>query len=214
MRPLTLLAILAGLSACAGGPGGPGSDVSYRPAPQILPANTANIKRISLRLAVNKTQQFGIEDRLTLRVRDEFLRDGRYPLLPEDHADGIVQMTVTRYLLTPIQYDTNLIPTAYKLRIILDLQFIDRTSNTALWDEKNLEGILTYPAATLPGGQTEEQAREQIYDQLARDVVKRVIEGFGSVTGSSQRYISPDAPSTPPTLQQTSPQKAVNPNPY
>ena len=43
--------------------------MSYRPAPQILPAT---INRIAVRLAMNKTQQFGIGDRLTLRVRDEF----------------------------------------------------------------------------------------------------------------------------------------------
>ena len=207
MRKIFLLLAIP-FFGCAGG----SSDMSYRPAPQILPAN---IKRIAIRLAINKTQQFGIEDRLTLRVRDEFLRDGRYPIMPEDSCDGIVQMTVTRYILSPIQYDTNLIPTAYKLRLILDLQFIDKRSNTSLWDEKNLEGILTYPASTLPGGQTEEQARESIYDQLARDIVKRVIEGFGSVTGSSQRYISPDAPSTPPSITPpTDPQKPVNPNPY
>jgi hypothetical protein len=201
LLPLILLPLLA---AC-------GEDVAYRPAAQILPAN---IKRVSIRLAVNKTQQFGIEDRLTLRTRDEFLRDGRYPILPEANSDGIVQMTITRYILSPVQYDPNLVPTAYKLRILVDLQFIDRATNTALWKEPNMEGILTYPAATLPGGKTEEQARDSIYDVLARDVVKRVIDGFGSVSGSSQRIISGDAPSTPPSIQPAQPQKPVNTNVY
>lgn len=190
---------------------GCGEDVAYRPAAQILPSN---IKRIAIRLAVNKTQQFGIEDRLTLRVRDEFLRDGRYPILPETNSDGIVQMTITRYLLTPIQYDVNLIPTTYKLRILVDLQFIDRATNTALWTETNMEGIVSYPAATLPGGKTEEQARDLIYDVLARDVTKRVIEGFGSVSGTSQRIIQGAAPSTPPAIQPAQPQKSINTNPY
>ena len=204
MRKIARLFLLSAFSACGG-------DVAYRPSAQILPAN---IKKISIRLAVNKTQQFGLEDRLTLRVRDEFLRDGRYPILPESNSDGIVLITVTRYLLTPIQYDVNQIPTAYKLRVIIDLQFIDRATNTALWNEGNMEGIQVYPASTLPGGKTEEQAREAIWDILARDVVKRVIDGFGSVTGTSQRIISPNAPSTPPTVTPGALQKPVNPNPY
>ena len=95
---MLLLALLAA---------GCGQDIAYRPSPQILPSN---IKKLSIRLVVNKTQQFGLEDKLTLRVRDEFLRDGRYPVLPESEADGIVLATITRYVLTPIQYDARLVP--------------------------------------------------------------------------------------------------------
>lgn len=206
MRKLLGLAVLTALAGCGAGP-----DVAYRPTPQILPQN---IQRIALRQPVNKTQQFGLEDKLLLRVRDEFLRDGRYPVLPEASADGVVHITITRYILTPIQYDANLIPTAYKLRILIDLAFIDRSKGHAIWEEPNLEGVLTYPATTLPGGRTEEQAREQIWDQLSRDIVTRVVEGFGSVTGQSQRRITSDAPSTAPVAQPEQKLPPVNPNPY
>ncbi len=205
---LTILAwaaLSAGLAACGG------SDIAYRPAAQILPAN---IRRVSIRLVENKTQQFGLEDKLALRIRDEFLRDGRYPIVPEANCDGIVAVVINRYLHIPVQYDANLVPTAYKLRIVTDLRFIDKVTNTALWEEKNMEGVLTYPNATLPGGKTEEQAREAIWDVLARDYVKRVIEGFGSVSGSSSRMISSDAPSTPPAIQPAGTTAPVNPNPY
>ncbi|MBI4376374.1 MAG: hypothetical protein HY549_07985 [Elusimicrobia bacterium] len=190
---------------------GCGHDVAYRPAPQILPSH---IRTLSIRLVVNKTQQFGLEDKLALRMRDEFLRDGRYPVVPEANSDGAVSVTISRYILTPIQYDARLIPTAYKLRVMIDLQFIERATNTILWEERNMEASLTYPASTLPGGKTEEQAREVLWDTLARDVVKRVVEGFGSVTGTSERRISSDAPSTPPASAPTAPLPPVNPNPY
>lgn len=201
-----LLAVLA-LSACGAGP-----EVAYRPAPQILPSN---IQKISVRLVENKTQQFGLEDKFTLRIRDEFLRDGRFPITPEAAADGVIVTTIQRYILTPIQYDAHLVPTAYKLRMIVDLTFIDRQKNTAIWEERNLEGIQQYPAQTLPGGLTEEQAREAIYDTLARDVVKRTIEGFGAVTGTSQRRISSDGPSTVPSaLPDKNIPSSINPNTY
>jgi hypothetical protein len=199
--------ILALTCACATD----GPDMSYKPTPQILPAN---IQRIALRQIANKTQQFGLEDKFLIRVRDEFLRDGRYPILPESSADGVVHITITRYILTPIQYDSNLIPTAYKLRILVDLTFVDRSKNVALWEEPNLEGVLTFPALTLPGGRSEEQAREQIWDTLARDIVKRVVQGFGSVTGQSLRRITSDAPSTAPMTQPEQKLKPVNSNTY
>jgi hypothetical protein len=179
--------------------------MAYRPTPQILPSN---IQKLAIRPIVNKTQQFGLEDKLALAVRDEFLRDARYPLVPEDESNGIVWITITRYLLTPLQYDATLAPTSYKLRVLIDVQMVDRSTNQALWEEKNLEASLTYPAATLTGGLTEEQARENIWSILAPMVVKRVVDGFGAVTGTSERRITGDAPSTAP---QAAPEKPIAP---
>lgn len=204
MKRLSLLLAAALSTAC-------GTDVAYRPTPQILPQN---IKRIAIRPIVNKTQQFGLEDKLALRVRDEFLRDGRYPLAPEAEASGAVAITITRYILTAVQYDATLAPTAYKLRILIDVQFVDLAANQTLWEERNLEGALNYPASTLRGGLTEEQAREAIWDILARNVARRTIDGFGSVTGTSERRITGDAPSTAPIVKPEEPFKPVVPNPY
>jgi hypothetical protein len=204
MKRLLPLALIALFAAC-------GTDVAYKPTPQILPQH---VQRLALRPIVNKTQQFGLEDKLLLRVRDEFLRDGRYPLVPESESQGIVWITITRYILTAVQYDPTQAATAYKLRILVDLQFIDKSSNQILWEEKNLEGILSFPAQTLRGGLTEEQAREQIWDVLARNIVKRVIDGFGAVTGTSERRITGDAPSTQPAVKPDEPLKPVVPNPY
>lgn len=199
--PLALLAL-----ACSCG-----TDVAYKPTPQILPQH---VQRLALRPIVNKTQQFGLEDKLLLRVRDEFLRDGRYPLVPESEAQGIVWITITRYILTAVQYDATQAATAYKLRILVDLQFLDKSTNQILWEEKNLEGILSFPAQTLRGGLTEEQAREQIWDILARNIVKRVVYGFGTVTGTSERRITGEAPSTAPVAKPEEPLKPVITNPY
>lgn len=206
-RHWLMLAAAAVLTGC-----GSTQDVHYNPTPQILPPG---IKRLALHPIINKTGQFGLEDKLMLRVRDEFLRDGRYPLVPEPQADGVVWVTITRYLNTPIQYDSSLIPTSYKLRILVDLEFVDRRkAGQALWVEKNLEGILIYAAPTLVGGKTEEQARELAWDTLARDIAKRVVDGFGTVTGTSSRRIQSDAPSTDPLTRPDNPLPPVNPNPY
>ena len=150
-----------------------------------------------------------------LTTRDEFLRDGRYPLVPEPDADGVVWITLTRYINTPIQYDATLLPTAYKLRMLTDVEFVDKKKpDQALWVEKNIDEVFTYAAQNLAGGMSEEQAREQIWDTLARDIVKRVIDGFGSVTGTSRRIIQGDAPSTAPMSAPESPLTPVAPNAY
>lgn len=167
------------------------SGVTYRPTAQKLPPH---IKRIAVRPFVNKTPQFRLEDKLTLRVIDEFLKNGEYRIVPEASADGIVLGEISRYILTPVQYDANLVPTVYKLDVLLSVKFLDKAYNTLLWHEPALQGIQNYSASTLPGGMTEEEAREVIWNILSRDIVKRTVEGFGSVTSASERRISPTAP--------------------
>lgn len=201
---ISSLALMALASAC-------GTDVAYKPTPQLIPQH---VQRLALRPIINKTQQFGLEDKLMLRVRDEFLRDGRYPLVPEPESQGVVWITVSRYILTAVQYDSTQAATAYKLRILVDLQFVDKSTNQILWEEKNLEGILSFPAQTLRGGLTEEQAREQIWDLLARNIVKRVVDGFGSVTGTSERRSTGEGYSTQPAVKLEAPLKPVIANPY
>lgn len=164
----------------------PESGVVYRPAPQILPMH---IKKIAVRPILNKTQQLGLEDKLQLQVIDEFFRDGRYKIVPEAQADGVMVVEISQYILQPVDYDSSLVSTSYRLIVLMNIKFLDRSTNTYLWEEKNLEGRQTYAAPTLPGGMTEEQAREAVWNKLAKDIVTRTVEGFGSVSGSSQRKI-------------------------
>jgi hypothetical protein len=203
---LLLAAAAAVLSACASAP-----DTGYHPAPQLIPGN---IQKLALHPILNNTEQYVMEDKLTLDVRDQFLNDSRYPLVPEENADGVVWITITRYILAPIQFDANLVPTSYKLRVLVDVKLVDAATNGALWDERNIDASQTYADATLPNGITEEQARENIWATLAPQIVTRVIDGFGAVTGTSERTISGDAPSTAPAAQPEVPIKPVITAPY
>lgn len=179
-----ILTAAAALAFC--GCGG-GSDIIYKPAEQKMPIH---IKRIMVRTFTNKTQQFGLEEKITLKVIDEFLKNGEYTISSEGASQGVLVGEINRYILTPIQYDVNLVPTVYKLNVTVKVSFLDKEANRYLWEEPALQAIKMYSAATLPGGLTEEQARESLWEVLAKDIVKRTVEGFGSVTSASQKKIS------------------------
>ena len=171
MKKLLFLTVVAGLAACTAS-----SDIIYRPAEQKLPIY---IKRIAVRPFANKTQQFGLEEKITLKVIDEFLKNGEYLVSPENAAQGVIVGEISHYILTPIQYDVNLVPTVYKLNVIAGLRLLDREQNRYLWEEPALQVTKMYSAANLPGGLTEEQAREALWEILAKDVVLRTVKGFG-----------------------------------
>ncbi|MCL1971577.1 MAG: LPS assembly lipoprotein LptE [Endomicrobia bacterium] len=162
----------------------------YDPAPQILPEH---IKKVFVRPITNNTNQFGLEAKFTNAIIDEMLRDGRLSLVNSAaEADGILTGTIRRYILQPLTYDANMVTEQYKLWIIVSVSLVDRENNVTLWTEPNLEGIQIYLDATRGGfgeGMTEEEARELIWERLARNIVKRTIRGFGSVTSVSERKV-------------------------
>ncbi len=191
MKKLIFLTAAIGLAACQSSP-----DIVYKPAEQKLPIY---IKRIAIRPFANKTQQFGLEEKITLKVIDEFLKNGEYLVSPENAAQGVIVGEISHYILTPIQYDVNLVPTVYKLNVIAGLRLLDREQNRYLWEEPALQVTKMYSAANLPGGLTEEQAREALWEILAKDVVLRTVSGFGSVSSASQKKIPGN-----PEVQQSS----------
>src|SRR5436190_2086902 len=108
----------------------------YNPAPQVLPSY---IGKIAIRAFANHTQQYGLEDKLTLAVQNEFNRDGRWRITTEDQADGVLIGDITRYILEPLSYDSNHVPTQYKLWILVDVTFYDKVKNQTLWRESNMD---------------------------------------------------------------------------
>lgn len=163
---------------------------AYDPAPQILPEH---IKKVHVRPFINNTNQFGIETKFTIAVTEEIMRDGRLSLVnTEDEADAILTATIKKYILQPLTYDANMVVEQYKMWVIVSVSIIDKDNNVTLWTEPNLEGIQIYLDATkgsMGEGMTEEEAREIIWEKLSRDIVKRTVKGFGSVSSASEKKV-------------------------
>ncbi len=181
LRKLYVCAVMASffiISGCSG---------PYRPAPQILPQN---IKKVFIKPFVNSTSQYGLEEKLKLAVIDEFIRDGRLAVVNnESEAEGSLVGEISKYILQPLTYDANMVTQQYKLWILVNVYFVDKTHNVTLWAEPNLESIQIYYDSTLPGGMTEEEARQIIWENMARNITKRTVDGFGSVTGISEKKV-------------------------
>jgi hypothetical protein len=180
-------------------------EAQYDPPAILIPAN---IKKISVRSFENQTSQPGIGNKLWLATTDEFIRDGRIAYTDkEDQSDGVIIGTIKQYRETELSHDVNLVPLEYQIWIVMDLKFLDRANNQYVWEEPLLEQKLQYFAETAPGGKTSEEAREELWRRFATDIVRRTIEGYGTVTSSSPRAVPkeplpdnppPDYPSTIP----------------
>lgn len=183
MTNKTLFTLAIVLTGCATG--------NYAPSTVLLPPH---LKKFAVEPFKNETQYFGLEEKLWLRTTEEFVRDGRLTYVSNvNEADGVIEGKITRYILEPVSYDANHVIQEYKLWVLIDLKLIDRVNNAVVWEEPRLEQSHRYFTSAQPGGLTEEEGREILWDNFARDIVRRTIEGFGSVTGASPRA----APSQP-----------------
>lgn len=178
---LTLICASLALAACSS------DGAYYKPQTQIMPQH---IRKVAIRPILNKTEIFAMEDKLYLQLYDEFLKNGTYQIVSENAgAEGVIVTTITRYVNVPIQYDSQLIPTVYKMDVWLNIVLVDKTTNEPVWREPAFLGSQTYSASTLPGGMTEQQARELIWKKLSKDIVKRTVDGFGSVMSEDKRKV-------------------------
>ena len=160
-----------------------GCPYAYTPSSSVLPQH---IRKIGLQPIKNETAFFGLEDKFTLRLQDEFTRGGQYPLVAPDLADGILVAKIQRYINEPVTYDQNLIVQEKKMWVLVNIQFWDKIENRIIWEEPNLDATNRYFVSSLPGGISEEESRAVIWDKLSRDIYTRVIQGFGSKTGQLQ----------------------------
>lgn len=137
------------------------------------------IHKLAVRPFSNHTQQYGLEDKLTLAVQAELNRDGRYQVTTENQADGVIIGDITKYILEPLSYDANHVPTEYKLWIDTTISFLDKSTGQISWQEPEMYGELRYFVASsgFAGAMTEDDARTTIFDELSRDIVTRTIEG-------------------------------------
>lgn len=182
MKKLILIVCgCAALAACAS------EGAVYTPQAQIMPQH---IKKVAVRPILNRTEVFALEDKFYNELYDEFLRNGMYQIVSENNgAEGVVITTISRYLNVPMQYDSQLIPTVYRMDIWLDVVLMDKTTNEPVWREPAFLGTQIYAASTLPGGMTEVQARDVVFEKLSKDIVKRTVEGFGSVMSENKRKV-------------------------
>lgn len=143
----------------------------------VLPTH---IKKIAVNNFSSNSVQYGIEDKLTKKVIEEFLRDGRLEIVKAEEADALLTGVIVRYDLAPVSYDAQSIIEQYKLYIGVDITFKDQIQGTTLWTESNIHEDYAY-YVTVKAGQlveTENDAQEAVTDLLSRDIVRRTVVGW------------------------------------
>lgn len=162
--------VLPLLSGCLGTPYPFGSLVRSDPP-------RADINKISVQIFKNKTGATGLERRLSDAIVHEFEQDRRLSYTSdESKADGILMGTIGQFNETEVKQHKDVNLSEYRLSIVVNLQFTDRSKNKVIWEEGLLERRSTFVGDIKGSSEAEELAKNEIIHRFAKDIVRLTME--------------------------------------
>lgn len=161
----------------------PGCGYSLAGRGSFLPAS---IRTIGVPLFVNSTPIFEIEQRLTERVRAEFIGRGKYRVLPETSGvDAVLSGEIASITIAPASFTEDQQASRYVLTMTAKIEFRELATDKVLWENPALVFREEYEVTTGTSavdvtaffGQ-ESNAVERVANDFAKTVVSAILEAF------------------------------------
>lgn len=139
-----------------------------------------HIKTVAVPIFKNRTLEPGVESAITSGVVNAFSNGGRVRVVPVDQADAILEGEVVGYSLDGLAFDRNANVRAYRLRLVLNVEFRDVRRSALLWRQEGLEETSDFQVEgqvsdTVARGQG---AVLQAASEIGRKVVNLAVDRF------------------------------------
>jgi len=119
----------------------------------------------------------GLENEVTNVIADRFIFDGNLRLADKDKADLILSGELVEYRQEALRYDSDDNVEEYRVKVVVDVRIKDTSKDELTWEESGFIGESTY-MTTGRFVVSEDTAREDALQDLARRIVERTIEGW------------------------------------
>ena len=139
-----------------------------------------HIKTVAVPIFKNRTLEPGVETAITSGVVNAFSSGGRVKVVPVDEADAVLQGEVVGYSLDGLSFDATANVRAYRLRLVLNVEFRDVRRSAMLWRQEGLSETSDFQVAgqvsdTIARGQG---AVQQAAAEIGRKVVNLAVDRF------------------------------------
>jgi len=139
-----------------------------------------HIKTVAVPIFKNRTLEPEVKSAITSGVVNAFSSGGRVKVVPIDEADAVLQGEVVGYSLDGLSFDTNANVRAYRLRLVLNVEFRDVRRSAMLWRQEGLSETSDFQVAgqvsdTIARGQG---ALQQAAAEIGRKVVNLAVDRF------------------------------------
>jgi hypothetical protein len=149
------------------------------------------LESLAIPMFSSTSSQIGFEADFTKVIRQEFISQGRVPLVPEEKAQAVLIGKIVEIRADPLTYrsqdvtiggntSTFEVTKSRKLIVKLEIQMVDRRSGKVIWREAGMEDQASYAVSgdPLETRYTEQQALQKIAGRLAKRIYLRTMERF------------------------------------
>lgn len=140
------------------------------------------LHRIAIPVFENETRRAEIEQRITERLLDEFIKRGEYRTQPErEGADAVLEGAVIGYSSTPVSL--NRAGKAERIEIVVQarVRLTDARNGKILWSQEHFIFRSQYASAAADAGSLFDReivAIDRIAKDFAETIVTSLLEGF------------------------------------
>ena len=148
----------------------------------LAPTRTlpSHIKRVYIPEFRNQSRQYGVQAPLTLAVNDMFMSDGRLDVVTKERADVVLEGRVKSCSDVPAASSGGDFPLITSMQMLCVVELwdpydTDRVAPMARYTvQANIQYISDLRRSTM---ETETDARQRLYNQMALNIVQAVMTG-------------------------------------
>ncbi|MBW6515439.1 MAG: hypothetical protein K0B81_02335 [Candidatus Cloacimonetes bacterium] len=127
----------------------------------------------------NETLELYLEEELRNSIIASFQQDGRLRIA-YDNPDSQIEGRIIDYTNTIYGYNIDQTIEEYQVRLVIAITFTDLIRNEVIWESRNLTITERYTPQTTVAvkWQNEEEARNEIYQELFRIIIRNSLEAW------------------------------------
>ena len=146
-----------------------------------------DIRVVGIPLLENRTTHQRVEQKITEKIRSEFINRGKYTIVyTTGGADAVLTGAITNINVQAVGLTDQQIASRYLFTVTMRVQFTDSRNSQVLWSNDALTFSQEYELPTRRTGQTEGSvlleeegpALERLSNDLGRSVVTSILEAF------------------------------------
>jgi hypothetical protein len=140
-------------------------------------ANKIDVTRLSSGNERFPIYRHQMEVDLTKAVLNRYQFTGLLRPARPEQADCRLEGELTDFRRDALRYNASSQVEEWRLNVVVNLRFVDQTTDTLLWEESGFTGDTTYFALG-SGAESESKALDRAITDLARRIVERSVESW------------------------------------
>ena len=133
-----------------------------------------HIKSVAIPLFEDETAEFGIKEKVTDALLDNFIKENILRIADKKNADSIIQGTITRVSDTPYTFDENEDVQEFRVSISIDIVWYDQIKNVDLFEG----GIVGWGVYSALSPEDRAEGLDQAVERLVTAVINQTLSGW------------------------------------